>query len=138
MASFNKVILLGNLTRDPELKYTPKGSAVCQFGLAINRKWRAEDGTTKEEVTFLDLLAWGKSAETISNYCKKGSSLHVEGRLSQEVWTDKESGQRKSKTRVVVESFQFIGGRQEKPEVKPEAKITKADIPQDPADDVPF
>lgn len=138
MASFNKVILMGNLTRDPELKYTPKGSAVAVFGLAVNRKWKAEDGTAKEEVTFLDLQAWGKSAETIANYCKKGSSLHVEGRLSQEVWTDKESGQRKSKTRVVVESFQFVGGRQEKPDAKTQPKITPADIPQDPTDDVPF
>lgn len=138
MASFNKVILMGNLTRDPELKYTPKGSAVCQFGIAVNRKWRAEDGTVKEEVTFLDLQAWGKSAETIMQYCKKGSSLHVEGRLSQEAWTDKESGQKKSKTRVVVETFQFIGGRQEKSEAKPEAKITPADIPQGQTDDVPF
>ena len=81
MASYNKVILLGNLTRDPELRVTPKGTAICQLGLAVNRQFKDESGATRDETTFVDIEAWGRQAETISKYCTKGKSLFIEGRL---------------------------------------------------------
>lgn len=95
MSSFNKVLLMGNLTRDPELKYTPKGSAVCQFGMAVNRKWKDQAGELKEEVTFVDCTAWSATAEAISKYLRKGSPIFVEGRLAQETWDDKTTGQKR-------------------------------------------
>lgn len=110
MASFNKVILLGNLTRDPELRYTPKGQAVARLGLAVNRSYKTETGETKEEVTFIDIDAWGKQAELIGQYLKKGNPLFIEGRLKLDQWDDKTTGQKVSKLRVVMENFQFIGG----------------------------
>jgi len=113
MASFNKVILLGNLTRDPELRYTPKGTAVARLGLAVNRSYKSETGETKEEVTFLDVDAWGKQAELISQYLRKGNPLFVEGRLRLDQWDDKQTGQKRSSVKIVMENFQFIGGRGE-------------------------
>jgi single-strand DNA-binding protein len=110
MANFNKVILAGNLTRDPEMRYTPKGMAICKLGLAINRVWTNEAGEKKEEVTFIDLDAFGRQAETIAQYLKKGSGIMVEGRLRLDQWDDKQTGQKRSKLGVVVEGFQFIGG----------------------------
>lgn len=110
MASFNKVILLGNLTRDPELRYTPKGQAVARLGLAVNRSYKTDSGETKEEVTFIDIDAWGKQAELIGQYLRKGSPLFVEGRLKFDQWDDKNTGQKTSKLRVVMENFQFVGG----------------------------
>ena len=141
MSSFNKVILLGNITRDPELKYLPKGTAVCQFGLAVNRKWKDQAGELKEEVTFCELQAWGNTAENISKYFRKGSPIFIEGRLSQETWEDKATGQKRSKTRIVVETFQFIGGkRDDSAQPQPPKPIGKpapeASEPED--DDVPF
>lgn len=113
MASYNKVVLLGNLTRDPELRYTPKGSAVARLGLAVNRSYRTDAGETMEEVTFIDIDAWGKQAELIAQYLRKGNPLFVEGRLKLDQWDDKNTGQKVSKLRVVLENFQFIGGRAE-------------------------
>lgn len=113
MASFNKVILLGNLTRDPELRYTPKGSAIARLGMAVNRSYKTEAGETMEEVTFIDIDAWGKQAELISQYLRKGNPLFVEGRLKLDQWDDKNTGQKVSKLRVVMENFQFVGGRAE-------------------------
>src|SRR6188474_3444976 len=110
MASFNKVILMGNVTRDPELRYTPKGMAIAKFGLAVNRVWRNEAGESKEEVTFVDIDAFGKQAETLGQYIKKGSPLFVEGRLKLDQWDDKQTGQKVTKLRVVMENFQFVGG----------------------------
>jgi len=110
MASYNKVILLGNLTRDPELRYTPKGQAVAKLGLAVNRSYKSETGETKEEVTFIDVDAWGKQAELIGQYLKKGNPLFVEGRLRLDQWDDKNTGQKVSKLKVVMENFQFVGG----------------------------
>lgn len=110
MASFNKVILLGNLTRDPELRYTPKGQAVARLGLAVNRSYKTDTGETREEVTFIDVDAWGKQAELIGQYLRKGSPLFMEGRLKLDQWDDKNTGQKVSKLRVVMENFQFIGG----------------------------
>src|SRR6202044_496668 len=100
MANFNKVILAGNLTRDPELRYTPKGMAIAKIGLAINRTWRNEAGETKEEATFVDVDAFGRQAETLAQYLKKGSPLMVEGRLKLGQWDDKQSGQKRSRLRV--------------------------------------
>ncbi len=108
MASFNKVILAGNLTRDPEMRYTPKGTAVARIGLALNRKWKTETGEMKEEVTFVDVEAFGRQAEVISQYMKKGRPLLVEGRLKLDEWEDKNTHQKVSKLRVVLESFSFL------------------------------
>jgi len=111
MANFNKVYLMGNLTRDPEMRVTPKGTAICQFGLAISRSWKDESGQTREETAFVDIEAWGKQGEVISKYCAKGRPLFVEGRLKFDQWEDKTSGQKRSKLKVVLENFQFIGNR---------------------------
>lgn len=108
MASFNKVLLMGNLTREPEIRYTPNGSAVCEFGMAINRTYTSNN-EKKEEVCFVDINVWGKQAETCSRYLQKGSPLFVEGRLQLDQWNDKETGKSRSKLRVVAERTQFLG-----------------------------
>lgn len=110
-ANFNRVILAGNLTRDPELSYTATNTPVCKFGMAINRKWRDRDGNSKDEVCYVDLTAWGKQAEVINQYMSKGRGILVEGRLQFRQWTDKE-GKNRSKLDVVVENFTFLGDRQ--------------------------
>ena len=107
MANFNKVILLGNLTRDPQLSYLPSQTAVVDFGIATNRKWTGQDGQKREEVCFVDCRAFGKPAETINKYCKKGQPLMIEGRLTFDSWTGKD-GTKRSKHRVTVENFQFL------------------------------
>lgn len=111
MSSFNRVLLMGNLVRDPELRVTLKGTAICQFGMAVNRTWKDESGQLREEVSFIDIEAWGKQGEVIAKYLTKGRPLFVEGRLKMDSWEDKTSGQRRTKLKVVLESFQFIGGR---------------------------
>src|SRR3954462_13123646 len=112
MASFNKVLLMGNLTRDPQLKYLPSSNtAVAEFGLACNRKFRTANGEDREEVTFVDVTAFGKQAEVINQYCQKGKPLFIEGRLKLDQWEDKQGGGKRSKLTVVIENFQFIGGR---------------------------
>jgi len=111
MASFNKVILLGNLTRDPELRYTPQGAAVCEFALALNYVYtNKQTGQKVEEVSFIDLVAWGKTGETIAEYMKKGRQILIEGRLKQDRW-EAQDGKKMSKVRVTVESFQFVGSK---------------------------
>lgn len=144
--NLNKLLLAGNLTRDPEMRYTPKGSAICGFGLAVNRKWKTETGDEKEEVTFVDVTAFGKQAEVIAQYLKKGNPLFLEGRLKLDQWDDKKTGEKRSKLAVVLESFQFLP-RGEKQQAAPRPKITAADIPELPPgvaeklnneDDVPF
>lgn len=109
MANYNRVILAGNLTRDPQLSYTPSNTPVVEFGMAINRKWRDQQGNTKEEVCFVDLRAYGKPAEIINQYMSKGRSLLVEGRLRFDQWTGQD-GNKRSKHMVIVENFQFLGG----------------------------
>jgi single-strand DNA-binding protein len=109
MANFNKVLLMGNLTRDPEVRYTPKGTAIATIGLAVNRVWTTESGEKKEEVTFVDVDVWGRQAETIGQYMSKGRPIFIEGRLKLDSWDDKETGQKRSKMKVVCESFQFLG-----------------------------
>jgi len=153
MASFNKVILAGNLTRDPELRYTPKGTAIARLGIACNRKWKSETGEMKEEVTFVDVDAFGKTAETIGQYLKKGRPILIEGRLRYDSWEDKQTKQKKNKLGVVMETFQFLdsgGGRGDggdasaAPSSRPAAgaasapsEPTEGDTPPE-GDDVPF
>jgi single-strand DNA-binding protein len=111
MANVNKVILIGNLTRDPEVKYTPKGSAVTDLGLAVNRTYSTDSGEKREETTFVDVTLWGKTAELAGQYLAKGRSVYIEGRLQLDSWEDKASGQKRSKLRVVGETMQFLGSR---------------------------
>ncbi len=111
MANFNKVILAGNLTRDPEMRYTPKGTAVARIGLAINRTWKNEAGESQTEVTFVDVEAFGRQAEVISQYMKKGRPFLVEGRLKLDQWEDKNTHQKQSKLKVILEGFSFIDSR---------------------------
>ena len=134
MANLNKVFLIGNLTRDPELRYTPQGTAVGEFGIAINRQWKGPNGEKKEEVCFVDCQAWARGAEIISEYCKKGSSLFVEGRLKLDSWEGKD-GQKRSRMRVVVENFQFLGaptGRRTPAEGAPGAPQGREQGPSQP------
>ena len=111
MAGFNRVILMGNLTRDPELKYLPSNTAVCEFGLAVNHRYRDRDGNQKEEVCFVDVTAWGRQGETINQYMTKGRQILIEGRLKLDQWTGQD-GQKRSKLSVVALNFQFIGSRE--------------------------
>jgi len=111
MASFNKVILVGNLTRDPELRYTPKGTAIAKIGLAVNRVWRSEAGEQREETTFVDVDIFGRTAENVGQYMRKGRPILIEGRLRLDSWDDKNTGQKRSKLGVVAETVQFLGGR---------------------------
>ena len=110
MANYNKVFLMGNLTRDPQLRYTPNKQAVCDFGIAINRKWKGADGQMHEEVCFVDCTAWAGRAEAISKYLTKGQPIFVEGRLNFRTW-DGPDGKKRSKLDVVIEQFQFIGSK---------------------------
>ena len=153
MANLNKVMLIGNLTRDPELRVTPKGTAICTFSLAVNRKFKDESGGEREEVTYVDIEAWGKSGETVSKYCTKGRPLFVEGRLRLDQWEDKTTKEKRSRMKVVLENFQFLGSRGDSPAAggeggeprysspapRPAAPKTAAPAPQENLDeDVPF
>lgn len=109
MPSLNKVMLMGNLTRDPELRVTPKGTPICQFSLAINRQFKMESGESREEVIYVDVEAWGKQGETIAKYLTKGRPLYVEGRLRLDQWEDKNTKEKRSRMKVVLEQFQFLG-----------------------------
>jgi single-strand DNA-binding protein len=152
MASFNKVILVGNLTRDPELRYTPKGTAIAKIGLAVNRVWTNEAGEKKEEVTFVDVDIFGRTAENVGQYMRKGRPILIEGRLKLDQWDDKQTGQKKSKLGVVAETVQFLGspagagGESAAPAVTrtvrpaasaPVAEPVEGDAPPE-SDDVPF
>jgi single-strand DNA-binding protein len=111
MASYNKVLLMGNLTRDIELKYTAGNQAVANIGLAVNRRYRTKEGEDREEVTFVDCEAWGRTAEVMKQYLAKGRPVFIEGRLKLDTWQDKNDGSNRSKLRVVVESFEFVDSR---------------------------
>jgi single-strand DNA-binding protein len=125
MANFNKVLLMGNLTRDPELRYSQGGggggggagggreggSAICKFGLAVNRQWRNQAGEKQEETCFVDIVVFGRQAETCNEYLRKGRAAFIEGRLKLDQWEDRESGQKRSKLEVVAENVQFLGSR---------------------------
>jgi len=110
MASVNKVILIGNVTRDPEIKYTPKGTALVELGLAMNRVYTPEGGERREETTFVDVTIWGRTAEIANEYAKKGKQIYIEGRLQLDTWEDKTSGQKRSKLRVVADNLTLLGG----------------------------
>ncbi len=111
MANFNKILLMGNLTRDPQLSYLPSQTAVVDFGLAVNRKWKSREGEDKDETCFVDCRMFGRRAEVINKYCKKGNPLFIEGRLTFDSWTSQD-GTKRSKHRVTVENFEFLGGGQ--------------------------
>ncbi len=113
MASFNKVILVGNLTRDPEVRYIPSGTAVCDISLAVNSQWTdKKTNERREEVTFVDITLWGRTAEIAGEYLAKGRPVLIEGRLSLDSWEDKETGQKRSKLKVVADSMQLLGSRE--------------------------
>jgi single-strand DNA-binding protein len=149
MASFNKVILIGNLTRDPELRYTPKGTAIAKIGLAVNRVWTTDTGEKKEEVTFVDVDVFGRTAENVGQYMRKGRPIMIEGRLRLDQWDDKQTGQKKSKLGVVAETVQFLGSpaggeggapapaRARPAATSPAAEPIQGDAPPE-SDDVPF
>lgn len=151
MASFNKVILMGNLTRDPELRYTPKGTAIAKIGLAVNRVWTTDTGEKKEEVTFVDVDIFGRTAENVGQYMRKGRPIMIEGRLKLDQWDDKQTGQKKSRLGVVAETVQFLGsptgneggGAPSAPRQRPAAAAAPStepihgDAPPE-SDDVPF
>lgn len=142
MPNLNKWMGMGNITRDPELKYTPKGTAIADFSLAINRTYTPDGGEKREEVTFVGCVAFGRVAEIIGEYCRKGNPLYVEGRLTQESWDDKTSGEKKSKTKVTVENIQLLGSknegrqRQSAPAERPAASARPATRAPRPTDDV--
>ena len=149
---FNKVILMGNLTRDPETRTTPSGQSVTQFSLAVNRTWKGADGQQQEAVSFIDCVAWGKAGEIIAQYLGKGRAVLVSGRLDQRSWDDKESGQKRSKVEVVVEDFNFVdrgsgagsgsydGGGSKPTAAKKQSSAPAEDIDDQPIDlsDIPF
>lgn len=124
MANLNRVMLIGRMTRDPELRYTPGGTAVADMGLAVNRKYGNKDGETKEETLFVDCTAWSKAAEALSEYTRKGSTVFIEGRLQLEEW--EREGVKRSKIKVVVEGFQFLDGKPATGESKPAASTAEA------------
>ena len=147
--NLNQVMLGGNITRDIELRSLPNGNSIAQVGIAINRKWKDKDGNAQEEVTFVDCEAWGKTAEVMHKYLAKGRPVFIEGRLKLDQWEDKESGQKRSKMKVVVESFQFIDSKPEGErdvQVAPKAGGVRAPKPSAPArtatemnpEDIPF
>lgn len=111
MASYNRVILMGNLTRDPELKQTQSGTSICHFSIAVNRSFNSQDGTQRDETCFIEIDSFGRTAENISRFFSKGKPILVEGRLRQDSWEDKQSGQKRNKLVVVLERFEFVGGR---------------------------
>jgi single-strand DNA-binding protein len=113
MSSYNRVTLIGNLTRNPELRKTKSGNPVTELGLALNRVWQNENGQKQEDVTFVDITVWGRNAENAAQYLQKGRSVLVEGRLQLETWQDKQSGQDRSKLKVVADHIQFLGGGQD-------------------------
>lgn len=140
MSSFNRVILMGNLTRDPEVRYTPKGSAVAEIGLAVNRVYSTDGGEKREEVTFVDVTLWGRTAEVAGEYLKKGRPVFIEGRLQLDSWDDKQSGQKRSKLKVVGESLQLIGGKPDRQEPSRPAAAPSSSFPKSEPDDdeIPF
>lgn len=143
MPSVNRVILIGNITKDIELRYTPKGTAVCELNLAINRVSKDANGNKVEEVTFVSVTCWSKIAEIVAEYCRKGSPLYIEGRLSNESWDDRETGKKMHKTKVVAENIQFLGKKpqgessQQRPVPPPKRPTVDPDLEPDDQD-IPF
>jgi single-strand DNA-binding protein len=153
MANLNRVLLIGNLTRDPDVRYTPKGTAVADIGLAVNRVFTGEDGEKREEVTYVDVVLWSRLAEIAEQYLRKGRPVFIEGRLQLDSWDDKQTGQKRSRLRVVAENLQLLGSRGEgeaggtggapAPRRSAPAPAPKPNPPRDPdldtePDDIPF
>ena len=136
MASFNKVILLGNLTRDPETRVTANGNTICKLGLAVSRVYSTREGERKEETTFVDIDAFGKQAEVITKYMRKGRPIMVEGRLKLDQWETNE-GQKRSKLGVVLENFQFVGGRDDNAGGGSSGRYEQSSPPQNSAPSAP-
>ena len=143
--AFNKVILMGNLTTDPEIRTTTKGQNLASFTLAINRTWNSANGERQEETSFINCTAWGKTGETISKYVSKGRQLLVSGRLQQRTWQDKDTGKNRSAIDVIVEEFSFIsdgnrGGSYAAPVTKTQEPTVSEDFSDEPIDlsDIPF
>jgi single-strand DNA-binding protein len=146
MPNLNKVMLIGNLTRDPEIKYTTKGTAIGDLSLAINRSFKGDNGDRQEETTFVDVTLWGKTAELAGQYLAKGRPVYIEGRLQLDTWQDKE-GQKRSKLKVIGEVMQFLGskpeessGRQdrEQPRERRQERETMESVFTDDQDEIPF
>lgn len=140
MPNLNICHLIGHLTRDPETKFTVKGAAIVNFSLAINRQWKSETGDKMEEVTFVDIEGYGKQAEVVAQYCKKGQPLFVNGRLKMDSWENKESGQKRSRMKVVMEGFQFLAPverRETAPDDSDKRPYEKPKPPADPDLDTP-
>lgn len=144
MKGFNKVVLMGNLTRDPETRTTPSGQSVTSFSLAVNRTWRDASGQQQEAVSYIDCVAWGKAGEIIAQYMGKGRGLLVSGRLDQRSWEDKETGGKRSKVEVIVEDFNFVDGGGQggdgtgAPRTSSTATKKAAPAPADNVDDQPI
>ena len=130
--NYNKVILAGNLTREPQLSYLPSQTAIVEFGLAVNRKWKSKGGEEKSEVCFIDCVAFGKTGENINKYMEKGKPIFIEGRLTFAQWTAQD-GSKKSKHKVTVDNFQFLGEGQKKPTTKQDSPA-----PSTESEDIPF
>ena len=145
MSHINTVILGGNLTRDPEVRYTPKGQAVCEAGIANTEKWKTESGEQKERTAFIGLVIWGPKGEAFAKYHAKGQQVLVEGRITQETWDDKETGKKRERTKVQVDQWHFVGERRNHSAASNSstapAKTSTApstEAPRTEDDDVPF
>lgn len=150
MPSFNQINIMGNLCRDPEMSYTPSGKGVCKFSIAVNERWKGEDGQDRERVDFFDVTAWGRSGEVIAEHLAKGSPIFITGKLRQETWEDKSTGQKRSRCVIMCNQFQFVGGKRDDDDgsggsqrrsaparTQRQAQPTAEDGPP-PDDDVPF
>lgn len=148
MANLNKVFLMGNLTRDPQLRFIDSGTPVAEFGMAINRNWKDQSGSAKEEVCFVDVTIWGRRAEVVNEYFRKGKPIFVEGRLKYDTWEARDGGGKRSKLRVVADNFQFLGARSrddQGPSPTPEPAAAAQKVSEGTAkamglgdDDIPF
>jgi single-strand DNA-binding protein len=139
MSNYNKVILMGNLTRDPDIRTLMGGGKVAKLGLAINRRYKDREGQLREETTFVDIDFFGPMADTLQQYARKGGGLHIEGRLSLDTWQDKATGQNRYRLKVLGERFQFVGGRpQEREESPPDSRADPPPTSPGSDEDIPF
>ena len=154
MPYLNTVSIMGNVTADPELRHTPSGTPVCELGLALNRRYKTDDGQQKEETTFVSVTLWSRTAEVAAKYCKKGEPLFIQGRLFLDTWKDRESGKDRSRLKIVGEQVQLLGRRPQaestspaqrptQPQRQPAAPAAQRQAPMDPdldadPDDTPF
>lgn len=141
MPSYNKALIMGNLVRDPELRYTPAGKAVCEISVAVNKTWKGDDGERREKVVYIGVVFWGKTAENVAKYFTKGKPIFVEGEITQDLWDDKETGKKREKTKIQGESFQFVGGDRTQNEEAPQRPERPPQSPTEENpddDDIPF